>query len=235
MPPRECASENEAHSRGGNRFLAEARRRHGLLARPLAALAFPMRGRGQRVTQNRMHNPMHAPSGLARVGGCQHRVRTRACKGEMHHGTSRQAAVHAALRAFGRRGGRHRDFEGHHPRRSGRKRARRSPLGNFIELARKGFYDDLNFYNRQEGDVVVGGCPITRPLRPQEVRMAVREQLRGVHPGIGDAGYFIRDEWEERSRQPLRGGGHAVPHPQGEAQQRQLPVLLLSGRPSGIR
>ena len=121
MPPRECASENEAHSRGGNRLLAEARRRHGLLARPLAALAFPMRGRGQRVAQNRMHNPMHAPSGLARVGGCQHRVRTRACKGEMHHGTSRQAAVHAALRAFGRRGGRHRDFEGHHPRRSGRK------------------------------------------------------------------------------------------------------------------
>ena len=70
-------------------------------------------------------------------------------------------------------------------------------VGNFIELACKGFYDDLNFYNRQEGDVVVGGCPITRPLRPQEVRMAVREQLRGVHPGIGDAGYFIRDEWEE--------------------------------------
>lgn len=70
-------------------------------------------------------------------------------------------------------------------------------MGNFIELACKGFYDDLNFYNRQEGDVVVGGCPITRPLRPQEVRMAVREQLRGVHPGIGDAGYFIRDEWEE--------------------------------------
>lgn len=59
-------------------------------------------------------------------------------------------------------------------------------VGNFIELASKGFYDNLNFYNRKEGDVVVGGCPITRSLRPQEVRMAVREQIRGVHPGMGD-------------------------------------------------
>ena len=69
-------------------------------------------------------------------------------------------------------------------------------VGNFVELAQKGFYDHQNFHGRVEGDVVVGGCPVTRPLRPQQVRMAVREQLRGVHPGIGDAGYVIADEWE---------------------------------------
>lgn len=68
-------------------------------------------------------------------------------------------------------------------------------VGNFVELAQKGFYDELNFYGRRDGDVVVGGCPITRPLRPQQVRMAVREQLRGIHPGMGDAGYVIADEW----------------------------------------
>lgn len=69
-------------------------------------------------------------------------------------------------------------------------------VGNFIELACKGFYDGLNFHGRKEGDVVVGGCPITRALRPQQVRMAVREQLRGIHPGMGDPGYVIKDEWE---------------------------------------
>ena len=52
-------------------------------------------------------------------------------------------------------------------------------VGNFVELAQKGFYDHQNFHGRVEGDVVVGGCPVTRPLRPQQVRMAVREQLRG--------------------------------------------------------
>ena len=69
-------------------------------------------------------------------------------------------------------------------------------VGSFVELAQKGFYDVLNFYGRVEGDVVVGGCPITRPLNPHRVRMAVREQLRGVHPGIGNCGYRIVDEWE---------------------------------------
>ena len=73
-------------------------------------------------------------------------------------------------------------------------------VGNFVELAQKGFYDHQNFHGRVEGDVVVGGCPVTRPLRPQQVRMAVREQLRGVHPGIGDAGYVIADEWEANPR-----------------------------------
>ncbi len=85
-------------------------------------------------------------------------------------------------------------------------------VGNFIELACKGFYDGLNFYNRRDGDVVVGGCPVTRPLRPQEVRMAVREQLRGVHPGIGDAGYFIRDEWRDNPENCHRQGTLSLTH-----------------------
>ena len=34
-----------------------------------------------------------------------------------------------------------------------------------LELAQKGFYDHQNFHGRVEGDVVVGGCPVTRPLR----------------------------------------------------------------------
>ena len=75
-------------------------------------------------------------------------------------------------------------------------------VGNFVELACKGFYDGLNFHGRKEGDVVVGGCPITRALRPQQVRMAVREQLRGIHPGVGDPGYVIT--LRVRLRSPIR-------------------------------
>lgn len=73
-------------------------------------------------------------------------------------------------------------------------------VGNFVELASKGFYDKLNFHGRAEGDVVVGGCPVTRALSAQRVRMAVREQLRGIHPGIGDSGYVIKDEWASNAK-----------------------------------
>lgn len=84
--------------------------------------------------------------------------------------------------------------------------------GNFVELVQKGFYDNLNFYRRQEGDVVVGGCPITRPLRPQQVRMAVREQIRAVHPGMGDAGYLIRDEWGDNPHNHHSEGSISLTH-----------------------
>ena len=85
-------------------------------------------------------------------------------------------------------------------------------VGNFIELAAKGFYDGLNFHGRKDGDVVVGGCPITRPLRPQQVRMGVREQLRGIHPGMGDPGYVIKDEWEQNPNNHHVEGALSLTH-----------------------
>ena len=85
-------------------------------------------------------------------------------------------------------------------------------VGNVVELACKGFYDGLNFHGRKEGDVVVGGCPITRALRPQQVRMAVREQLRGIHPGVGDPGYVIKDEWELNPRNRHVEGALSLTH-----------------------
>ena len=103
--------------------------------------------------------------------------------------------------------------------------------GNFIELALQGFYNDLNFYSRKEGDVVVGGCPITRPLRPQQVRMAVREQLRGVHPGIGDAGYVIADEWEANPRTRHLEGSLALAHKKGANTGRARVCFSLADPP----
>ena len=39
-------------------------------------------------------------------------------------------------------------------------------VGNFIELAAKGFYDNLKFHARQPGSVVLCGCPTTRTMGP---------------------------------------------------------------------
>lgn len=69
-------------------------------------------------------------------------------------------------------------------------------VGNFIELARRGFYDNLKFHACKPGSVVLGGCPTTRTLGPAQVDAAARGVIRGIHPGTGDARYVIADEWE---------------------------------------
>lgn len=69
-------------------------------------------------------------------------------------------------------------------------------VGNFVELAAKGFYDNLKFHARKEGSVVLGGCPVTRSMGPAQVLAAVKGVIRGMHPGTGDARYTIIDEWE---------------------------------------
>ncbi|MBU5404809.1 peptidylprolyl isomerase [Paraeggerthella hongkongensis] len=68
--------------------------------------------------------------------------------------------------------------------------------GNFIELAARGFYENLKFHAHKPGSVVLGGCPTTRTLGPAQVDSAARGLIRGTHPGTGDARYTIVDEWE---------------------------------------
>ena len=102
-------------------------------------------------------------------------------------------------------------------------------VGNFVELAQKGFYDHQNFHGRVEGDVVVGGCPVTRPLRPQQVRMAVRGQLRQL-PGP-QLRHYRRQQLREHGVGPHRRpslrrfgalGQEVVPQPD-DAARRALP------------
>lgn len=69
-------------------------------------------------------------------------------------------------------------------------------VGNFIELATRGFYDNLKFHAHKPDSVILGGCPITRTLGPAQVDAAARGKIRGIHPGTGDARYVIVDEWE---------------------------------------
>lgn len=72
--------------------------------------------------------------------------------------------------------------------------------GRFIELAQEGFYDKLAFHARKEDSVIVGGCPTTRNMPPNQVYMAMRGSLYGVHPGVGESDFRVRDEWETNPR-----------------------------------
>ena len=43
-------------------------------------------------------------------------------------------------------------------------------VGNFVELAQKGFYDGLKFHRYVPGFVIQGGCPNTREATPEQAK-----------------------------------------------------------------
>lgn len=63
-------------------------------------------------------------------------------------------------------------------------------VGNFVELAQKGFYDNLKFHRYVPGFVIQGGCPNTRDLDPDQVRAAEGNPFAGL--GTGGPGYTIK-------------------------------------------
>ena len=66
-------------------------------------------------------------------------------------------------------------------------------VGNFVELAQKGFYDGLKFHRYEPGFVIQGGCPNTRNMTCEEV--ARGGGGRDGRPGTGGPGYSIKGEW----------------------------------------
>ena len=66
-------------------------------------------------------------------------------------------------------------------------------VGNFVELAQKGFYDGLKFHRYVPGFVIQGGCPNTRDMTPEQV--ARGERGKNGRPGTGGPGYQIKGEW----------------------------------------
>lgn len=85
-------------------------------------------------------------------------------------------------------------------------------VGNFIELAARGFYQGLKFHARKEDSVVAGGCPSTRTLGPAQVMAAMQGRIRGLHPGSGDARYTIADEWEANPKNHHKRGSLCLAH-----------------------
>ena len=66
-------------------------------------------------------------------------------------------------------------------------------VGNFVELAQKGFYDDLKFHRYVPGFVIQGGCPNTRGLTSEEVIETVASPYSRL--GTGGPGYSIQEEF----------------------------------------
>lgn len=67
-------------------------------------------------------------------------------------------------------------------------------VGNFVELARSGFYDGLKFHRYEPNFVIQGGCPHTRDMTPEAVARGGRSP-QGGRPGTGGPGHCIKGEW----------------------------------------
>ena len=75
-------------------------------------------------------------------------------------------------------------------------------VGNFVELAQKGFYDGLKFHRYVPGFVIQGGCPngngMGGPYGPNG------------KPGTGGPGYSIKGEWKTNPHNEHKDGTLAM-------------------------
>lgn len=81
-------------------------------------------------------------------------------------------------------------------------------VGNFVELAQKGFYDGLKFHRYEPGFVIQGGCPYTRDMTPEDVA-AGKSGPKG-RPGTGGPGYGIKGEWTTNPHNEHKDGTLAM-------------------------
>jgi peptidyl-prolyl cis-trans isomerase B (cyclophilin B) len=69
-------------------------------------------------------------------------------------------------------------------------------VGNFVELARKGFYDDTKFHRYVPGFVVQGGDPGTTAASAADVRAEAAKGDGSGRFGTGGPGYYIKGEFD---------------------------------------
>jgi len=82
-------------------------------------------------------------------------------------------------------------------------------VGNFVELAQKGFYDNLKFHRYEPGFVVQGGCPNSRDYSSAELASGNLSRSRGI-PGTGGPGHNIKGEWRTNPNNKHKDGSLAM-------------------------
>lgn len=78
-------------------------------------------------------------------------------------------------------------------------------VGNFVELAKKGFYDGTKFHRYVEGFVVQGGDPDTKDASADEVKAEAAKGDGGGRFGLGGPGYRIKGEFATNPHKHEKG------------------------------
>ena len=81
-------------------------------------------------------------------------------------------------------------------------------VGNFVELAQKGFYDGLKFHRYVPGFVIQGGCPNTREATPEQVAAGRAPCMAPF--GTGNPGYSIKEEFTTNPNNSHEDGALAM-------------------------
>ena len=102
-------------------------------------------------------------------------------------------------------------------------------VGNFVELAQKGFYDNLKFHRYVPGFVIQGGCPNTRDLSTQDVIAKAKSPFAGL--GTGGPGYSIKEEFSTNPNNKHLDGSLAMARSQDPNSAGSQFYLCLGAQP----